>query len=38
MDIRDVHACMRDSDALVNSSESEGMAAVILEVDYLITQ
>ncbi|XP_022337586.2 glycosyltransferase 1 domain-containing protein 1-like [Crassostrea virginica] len=31
MDIRDVHACMRDSDALVNSSESEGMAHVILE-------
>ncbi|XP_061162740.1 glycosyltransferase 1 domain-containing protein 1-like [Saccostrea echinata] len=31
MDIEDTHACMRDSSALVNTSESEGMAAVILE-------
>ncbi|XP_062590821.1 glycosyltransferase 1 domain-containing protein 1-like [Saccostrea cucullata] len=31
MSIEDTHACMRDSSVLVNTSESEGMAAVILE-------
>lgn len=30
--IEDTHACMKHSNALVNTSESEGMAAVVLEV------
>lgn len=32
MSIEDTHACMKHSNALVNTSESEGMAAVVLEV------
>lgn len=32
MSIEDTHACMKHSTALVNTSESEGMAAVLLEV------
>lgn len=31
MSIEDTHACMKHSTALVNTSESEGMAAVLLE-------
>ncbi|XP_048763571.2 glycosyltransferase 1 domain-containing protein 1-like isoform X1 [Ostrea edulis] len=31
MSIENAHACMRDSSSLVNTSESEGMAAVVLE-------
>eukprot|EP00105_Crassostrea_gigas_P010919 XP_011426370.1 PREDICTED: glycosyltransferase 1 domain-containing protein 1-like [Crassostrea gigas] len=31
MSIEDTHACMKHSNALVNTSESEGMAAVVLE-------
>jgi hypothetical protein len=34
MSIENTHACMKDSTALVNTSESEGMAAVVLEVGY----
>lgn len=32
MSIEYTHACMKHSNALVNTSESEGMAAVVLEV------
>lgn len=32
MSIEDTHACMKHSNTLVNTSESEGMAAVVLEV------